>query len=147
MSKIKKKRGSKSARKSGRAFQFGHNLELMQIEWLQSASLKVETPVKEIVSRILWVALMVFGNKSIVSNRVESVNSEFKLIIPNRGMQNDRHISNRIKRLVQLKNIVSITSSLKIETPISARLGFNNLMNFLEPNIDNIEFRKEVIDI
>ncbi len=36
--KIKKKRGSKLATKSGRVFQFGHNLDFMQVDWLQPAS-------------------------------------------------------------------------------------------------------------
>jgi len=85
-----------------------------------------------------------FGRKSIVSNRIESLNTEFKLIIPNRGMHNEVHVYNQIKRLIELKNILSIGSSSSITIPVSARLGFNNLMNFLEPNIEKIELRKEV---
>ncbi len=108
--KIKKKRGSKSAIKSGRVFQFGHNLDFMQVDWLQPASPRVETPSKEVVSRILWVTFMIFGNNSIVSNRIESLNSELKLIIPNRDMHNENHIMNRIKRLIQLKNRIIIAS-------------------------------------
>ncbi|MDH5403827.1 MAG: hypothetical protein OEY49_15120 [Candidatus Heimdallarchaeota archaeon] len=67
---------------------------------MQSTPIGVDIPSKDEISRMLWVSKMIFGNKSIVSNRVESVNSEFKLIIPNRGMQNENHIANRIKRLV-----------------------------------------------
>ncbi|MDH5403306.1 MAG: hypothetical protein OEZ01_14565 [Candidatus Heimdallarchaeota archaeon] len=78
---------------------------------------------------------------------MESVNSEFKLIILNRGMQNENHIANRIKRLVQLKNLSSVASSSRMTLPVSARMGFNNLMNFSKPNIENIEFIKEVIMI
>ncbi|MCY3413735.1 MAG: DDE-type integrase/transposase/recombinase [Candidatus Heimdallarchaeota archaeon] len=143
----KKKRGAKSARKNGRAFQFGHKLKFMEIDWLESTPKGIDIPTKEEISKILWVSKMIFGNKSIVSNRVESVNSEFKLIIPNRGMHNENHIANRIKRLVQLKNLSSVASSSRMKLPVSARLGFNNLMNFFEPNIENIECRKEVIMI
>jgi len=144
---IKKKRGSKSARKSGRAFQFGHNLDFMQVDWLQPASAKVGTPSKEVISRILWVTFMIFGNKSIVSNRIESLNSEFKLIIPNRGMHNKDHILNRIKRLVQLKSAMTVASSSQMKLPVSARVGFNNLLYFFEADPSQIEFRKEVIKI
>lgn len=144
---IKKKRGSKSARMSGRAFQFGHNLDFMQVDWLQPASPKVDTPSNEVIRRILWVTFMVFGNKSIVSNRIESLNSEFKLIIPNRGMHNENHILNRIKRLVQLKSAMTIASSSRMKLPVSARVGFNNLLHFFEPYPSQIEFRKEMIKI
>ncbi|MFV2015255.1 MAG: DDE-type integrase/transposase/recombinase, partial [Candidatus Heimdallarchaeota archaeon] len=133
----KEKCGPKTARGSGRAFQFGHTLNRLKIDWLQSTPFGVDVPSEVEISRMLWVITMVFGNKSIVSNRVESVNSEFKLIIPNRGMQNEHHIVNRIKRLVQLKNALALDTNSQIANPISARLGFNNLMNFLEPNIDN----------
>ena len=145
--KIKKKRGSKSATKSGRAFQFGHTANFMQVDWLQPVSPKVETPSKEVVSRVLWVAFMSFGNKSIVSNRIESLNSEFKLIIPNRGMRHENHIRNRIKRLVQLKTTISMTSSSQMKLPVSARLGFNNLMQFFDPDPFKIELRTEEVII
>ncbi len=141
----KKKRGSKSARKSGRAFQFGHTLNLLEIDWLQTSPKGVDIPSKEIIGRLLWVSKMVIGDKSIVSNRVESVNSEFKLIIPNRGMQNENHISNRIKRLIQLKNLSTVASSSRMLLPFSARLGFNNLLEFFSPKTENIEFGKEVV--
>jgi hypothetical protein len=144
---IKKKRGSKSAIKSGRAFQFGHNLNFMQAAWLQPASAKVDTPTREAISRILWVTFMVFGNKSIVSNRIESLNSEFKLVIPNRGMHNENHVLNRIKRLVQLKSALTVASSPRMKLPVSARVGFNNLLHFFDPDPSQIEFRKEVIKI
>ena len=143
----KNKRGPKTARGSGRAFQFGHSLDRLKIDWLQSTPKGVDVPTKAEISRMLWVTTMVFRNKSIVSNRVESVNSEFKLIIPNRGMQNENHIVNRIKRLIQLKNALSLETNSQIDNPVSARLGFNNLMNFFDPNIKNIDLRKEVIDI
>ncbi|MCE7736997.1 MAG: DDE-type integrase/transposase/recombinase [Candidatus Heimdallarchaeota archaeon] len=143
----KKKRGSKSAIKSGRAFQFGHNLNFMQVDWLQPASIKVDTPPKEVISRILWVTFMVFSNKSIVSNRIESLNSEFKLVIPNRGMHNENHVLNRIKRLVQLKSALTVASSSRMKLPVSARVGFNNLLHFFEPDPSQIEFRKEMIKI
>lgn len=142
-----KKRGPKSARISGRAFQFGHTLQFLEIDWLQSTPKGVDIPTKEDIRRILWIAKMVFRDKNIVSNRVESVNSEFKLIVPNRGMHNENHIENRIKRLVQLKNLSTVASSSRMKLPVSARLGFNNLMHFFEPNIKNIECRKEVIAI
>lgn len=143
--RIKKKRGSKSARKSGRAFQFGHNLNFMQVNWLQPVSLKVDIPPKEVISRILWVTFMIFGSKSIVSNRIESLNSEFKLVIPNRGMHHDGHVLNRIKRLIQLKSAISITSSSGMKLPVSARLGFKNLMEFFDPNPLQIGLGKEVV--
>ena len=145
--RIKKKRGSKSARKSGRAFQFGHNLNFMEVDWLQPASAEVDTPTKAVINRILWVTFMVFGNKSIVSNRIESLNSEFKLIIPNRGMHNENHILNRIKRLVQLKSAMTVASSSRMKLPVSARVGFNNLLHFFEADPSQIEFRKEEIKI
>ena len=110
-----KKRGPKTARKSGRAFQFGHTMDLLKIDWLQSTPFGVDSPSEDEISRMLWVTTMVFGNRSIVSNRVESVNSEFKLIIPNRGMQNENHIVNRIKRLIQLKNALSLGTNSQIE--------------------------------
>jgi len=136
----KKKRGPKTARQNGRAFQFNHGLNFMQVDWLQPASPNVESPSDEDVSRILWVAFMIFGNKSIVSNRIESLNSEFKLIIPNRGMHNEAHVLNRVKRLVQLKSALTIVSSSQMKLPVSARLGFNNLMHFFEPDPGYIEF-------
>lgn len=145
--KDKNKRGPKTARGSGRAFQFGHTMDFLKIDWLQSTPKGVEVPTTDEVSRMLWITTMVFRNKSIVSNRVESVNSEFKLIIPNRGMQNKNHIANRIKRLIQLKNALSLETNSHIKYPVSARLGFNNLMNFCSPNIKNILFRKEMVDI
>ena len=145
--KDKKKRGPKTARGSGKAFQFGHTMDRLKIDWLQSTPNGVDVPDERDISRMLWTTLMVFSNKSIVSNRVESVNSEFKLIIPNRAMQNENHIINRIKRLFQLKNALSLNSNSQIASPVSARLGFNNLMNFFNPNIENLSFRKEVVRI
>lgn len=146
--KIKKlKRGPKTARISGRAFQFGHKLELMGIDWLQPPLIKNESPSKDIISQILWTTFMIFGNKSIVSNRVESVNAEFKNIIPSRGMHNENILENRIKRLIQLITMKSLNSDPNISIPVSARLGFNNLFQFVEPDIRNIENRKEVIVI
>ena len=119
----------------------------MQVNWLQPASPKVETPSKEVVTRVLWVAFMIFGNKSMVSNRIESLNSEFKLIIPNRGMRHENHILNRIKRLIQLKTAISMTSSSQMKLPVSARLGFNNLMQFFDPDPSKIELMNmEVIN-
>lgn len=145
--KNKQRRGPKSARKNGRAFQFGHTLNFLEIDWLGPAPKGVDIPLKEEISRMLWVSKMIFGNKSIVSNRVESVNSEFKLIVPNRGMHNENHIANRIKRLVQLKNLSTVASSSRMMLPVSARLGFNNLMKFFNPKIENIEFTKEEVMI
>lgn len=142
-----KKRGPKTATSSGRAFQFGHNMEFLDVDWLQPRIQTVDIPSKEGVNRILWVVFMIFGNKSIVSNRIESVNSEIKQIIPNRGMRNEKHIENRIKRFVQVKNGISITSSSSSKIPVSARLGFNNLMNFCVPDLAEIEFHKEMVRI
>jgi len=143
--KNQKKRGPKTARSNGRNFQFGHTTKFLEIDWLQSTPKEVDTPSKGIIQRMLWVTIMIFGNKSIVSNRVESVNSEFKLIIPNRGMQNENHISNRINRFIQLKNASPISSSNETKFPVSARLGFNNLMNFIDVNIEKIEIRRSVV--
>lgn len=145
--KDKKKRGPKTARGSGRAFQFGHTLEFLKIDWLEPTPKGVDTPTEEDISEMLWLTSMVFGNKSIVSNRVESVNSEFKLIIPNRGMQNEKQVSNRINRFIQLKNVSPINSNDENLFPVSPRLGFNNLMNFCEPMIENIVLQKEVVMI
>ena len=145
--KEKKKRGPKTARGSGREFQFGNKLERLNIDWLHSTPDGVDVPTKQDISRMLKATRKIFLDKSIVSNRVESVNSEFKLIIPNRGMENEKHIVNRVKRLVQLRNALSLNVNSKIDSPVSARLGFNNLMNFFKPNIENIVFRKEVVRI
>ncbi|MFQ5441053.1 MAG: DDE-type integrase/transposase/recombinase [Nitrosopumilaceae archaeon] len=143
--KDKKKRGPKSARENGRPFQFGHTPEYFDVQWLGSKPTDVETPTKQVVSRILWVTYSIFRNKSIVSNRIESMNSEFKLIIPKRGMHHEGHILNRIKRLVQIKNILDITSSSQMKLPVSARLGLRNLNEFFEPEPSKIELRREVV--
>ncbi|MDH5403305.1 MAG: DDE-type integrase/transposase/recombinase [Candidatus Heimdallarchaeota archaeon] len=61
--KLKKKRGSKSARKSGRTFQFGHTLNFLEVNWLQSTPKGVDIPSKDEISRMLWVAKMIFAIK------------------------------------------------------------------------------------
>lgn len=58
--KSKKKRGSKSARKNGRAFQFGHTLNFLEIDRLQSTPNGVDIPSKDEIGRMLWISKMIF---------------------------------------------------------------------------------------
>ena len=95
-----KKRAPKSAWNDGVAFFVGDEANFLDIRWHDGNGMES----KEVVQRILWVAFMIFGSKSIVSNRIESFNRELKCAIPKEGMHTEAHILNRITRAFQLKN-------------------------------------------
>ena len=143
--KNKLKRGPKSPFKSGRIFQFGHTVNFLETEWLQAKPKSVNTPDKEIVDRLLNLTFMIFGNKSIVSNRIESFNSQVKLALPERGMHKEVHLKNRVDRFIQINNGDTAVSSLEMTLPVSARMGFNNLNQFFIHNIHQISLRREWI--
>ena len=104
-----KKRGQKSAWNDGVAFFVGDESNFLDIRWHDGNGMES----KEVVQRILWVAFMIFGGKSIVSNRIESFNSELKRAIPKEGMHTEAHILNRITRAIQLKNRSQLVQSLR----------------------------------
>ena len=137
--KDKKKRGPKTARGSGRAFQFGHTMDFLKIEWLTTNPNDVKIPDEEAVSRMLNTTFMIFSNKAIQSNRIESHNNQIKRVIPDRGLQNEKHLNNRITRAIQINNreIIDVSSSMSL--PISSKLGFINLNQFFIPNISKFQ--------
>jgi hypothetical protein len=63
------------------------------------------------------------------------------------GVNNENRIRNRINRLIQLKSAITMTSSSQMKLPVSARLGFNNLMHFIAPDPFKIELKTEEVVI
>lgn len=49
--------------------------------------------------------------------------------------------------MVQLKSAMAIAASARMMLPISARVGFNNLLYFFEADPSQFKSRKEVIKI
>lgn len=139
----KSKRGPKSLVKSGRPFQFGHTMNFLEINWLGNDLKTVTTPDRGTVMRLLNTTFMIYGNRCIVSNRIESFNSQIKQVIPQRGMRDKNKVENRIERFIQLNNRDPIVSSSQMTLPISSKLGFDNLNKFFisKPNQISLERR------
>lgn len=147
----KKKRGPKSPRSSGEAFlmsNVGHSSDqFLEVQWMNK-SIKVKhsnkknasVPSLATVQELLWVAFSIFSASAIVSNRIESKNSEIKNVMPNRGLRKEKNLRSRVEPLVMLHSKIN-KKQCWVNLPVSASLGFKNLSQFCEPEISLIQFK------
>ena len=92
------------------------------------------------VQELLWVAFSIFSACAIVSNRIESKNSEIKNVMPDRGLRNEKNLRNRVEPFVMLHSKKRKKQNW-VNLPISASLGYKNLSQFIRPEISLIQFK------
>ena len=153
--KIKhKKRGPKTPRSSGKAFLMSNagrsSDQFLEVQWVKksfkikhNSNKNASVPSLATVQELLWVAFSIFSASAIVSNRIESKNSEIKNVMPNRGLRKEKNLRNRVEPLVMLHSNKRNKKSW-VNLPISASLGFKNLSLFCRPEISQIQLKSNL---
>ena len=151
-------RGPKTPRKNGLPFILDRSKEIMHVEWKdpmdpmnQMDPTKVVNHAKNenpmiptitVVQELMWMAFAVFQGGYIISNLIESMNSNVRLAIPSRGVKTMAQLRDHVNGFVQTRNkhtsggFGSIGSSMSL--PVRSSLGFFNLDKFMSPQIENI---------
>lgn len=143
-----KKRGRKSIRKNGRAFQF-HPTPFpngWQLEWLSQPpkSAQVTTPPLVEIELLLDLTYKVMNGRSIQSNLIESKNRLIKDIIPRRGLKNLTQLKQYLNSYLTFWRNSNTTLKNRSSPllPLKPSTGFARILTFFHPQIKEIQIRR-----
>lgn len=159
------KRGPKTAKSQGNVFSISQDKGFLDVKWM-NYSLQANTLVSEddkpgevnnilrdhqapnikTIQEMLFVTFAIFQGGAIVSNLIESMNALVRNVIPFHGLKTEDHLLGHTEKLMRIHS-KSVNSEIdrpaldKIsgELPISPRVGLNNITEFFEVKIEEIE--------